>query len=63
MFAVPKGKGKLEKILKKIFEFSAVPEGKGRIEKFSQRDSIEPSTTAAWASPMLRLPDIKGKKG
>ena len=37
MFTVPAGKGKLEKILKKIFEFSAVPAGKGKLEKILKK--------------------------
>jgi hypothetical protein len=48
MFAVSKGKGKLEKI-KKIFEFSAVPAGRGKLKKISLRISsiyIAPATAA-----------------
>ena len=42
MFAVPAGKGKLEKILKKIFEFSAVPSRRAELKNYSQRNSFEP---------------------
>jgi len=53
MFAVPAGKGKLEKILKKIFEFSAVPSRRAELKNYSQRNSFEPFAPAAMASPIL----------
>jgi hypothetical protein len=37
VFTVSEGKGKLEKILKKIFEFSPVSEGKGKLEKILKK--------------------------
>jgi hypothetical protein len=49
LFTVPAGKGKLEKILKKIFELSAVPAGKGKLEKMSLWTSsvyMAPATAA-----------------
>jgi hypothetical protein len=46
VFAVPAGKGKLEKILKKIFEFSAVPSRRAELKNYSQRNSFEPFAPA-----------------
>jgi hypothetical protein len=50
MFTVPAGKGKLEKIFKKIFEFSTVPSRRANLKNDSQRNSFEPFAPATLAS-------------
>jgi hypothetical protein len=58
MFAVPTGEGKLEKIFKKIFEFSAVPSRRAELKNYSQRNSFEPFAPAARAPPASDITDL-----
>ena len=51
LFAVPEGKGKVEKIFFKIFEFSAVPSRRAELKNYSQRNSFEPFTPRRWGAP------------